>query len=469
MPALRGSGGVGGRHDHALAAAERQVGHGGLVGHGARQAQDVAHAPGARRRSPTCGSRRATAPRAVEWMATIVNRPERRPRRTSSSSWSSVSRYAVDRLPVIVSTAIVRAVRPAVAGSLAGLIEPWTSPGSTVTSDLPVELVEPVEPVSRRAGRAMLELLELLESCRRRRAGRRCPGAGAGAAGRSHAGRGRRRRSRRGRGMRVPAVAVVAAVSGAGPGDVRRRSGSRSASAVELEGAAGWRRRSRRRAAVQVVPLVGATSDSGRPRTELWRSWRGDVRWRRRAGRGGGFDAVCVAELLASTSVAAGDVRRRCSCRPTTPDASATASPRWWPGVRWRGPVVVAGVVRTWRCRCAGARCAPPAVTTAAARSVDDVAARGTPTPAAAPPPAKRPAAVAVRRGAAAARCARAAPPPPAPPSPSSFAITPIGPIAGTSPASCAAHAAHVGAELAAGRAVTHVPPCRPLARTPRS
>ena len=31
-------------------------------------------------------------PRAVEWTATIVNSPERRPRRTSSVSWSRLSR-----------------------------------------------------------------------------------------------------------------------------------------------------------------------------------------------------------------------------------------------------------------------------------------------------------------------------------------------------------------------------------------
>ena len=47
------------QHDHALAAAQRQPGDRGLERHRARQAQHVAHAPRARRRRSTCGSRRA--------------------------------------------------------------------------------------------------------------------------------------------------------------------------------------------------------------------------------------------------------------------------------------------------------------------------------------------------------------------------------------------------------------------------
>ena len=83
------------QHDHALAAAQRQAGDGGLERHRAREPQHVAH--GVAR--VVVGPHPAAAergPRAVEWTATIVNRPERRPRRTSSASWCEGLGVAVD-------------------------------------------------------------------------------------------------------------------------------------------------------------------------------------------------------------------------------------------------------------------------------------------------------------------------------------------------------------------------------------
>ncbi len=105
---------------------------------------------------------------------------------------------------------------------------------------------------------------------------------------------------------------------------------------------------------------------------------------------------------------------------------------------------------------------APPAVTTAAARSVTTwPVPASAPSPTTAPEPATPPAAVVAAAVAVAplpaiAPLPAAAPPPP--PMPSSLAMTPIGPSAGTNPASWRLTPAHLAAELPAVGAVAQVP-----------
>ena len=81
-----------GQHDHALAAAQRQPGDGRLERHRAREAQRVAHRRARVVVASTSGSRPATGRARSSARRRSCRARSAGPRRTSSSSWSRVSR-----------------------------------------------------------------------------------------------------------------------------------------------------------------------------------------------------------------------------------------------------------------------------------------------------------------------------------------------------------------------------------------